>query len=58
MALAIINNGPAQEAFAKDIAAQGTASNVNTNTNTGSNANVGSNAAPDATSDLMSNVNQ
>jgi cytochrome c-type biogenesis protein CcmH/NrfG len=55
MALAIINNGPAQQAFAKDIADQGTASNANTSVS--SNANVGSNAVPDANSDLMSNVN-
>jgi len=60
MALAIINNGPAQEAFAKDIAAQNTAPNNGAaDANANANANVVSNTAPNATnSDLMSNVNQ
>ena len=55
MALAIINNGPAQLAFQNDIKAS--ANNV-TDANSDANANVESNTARDTNSDLMSNVSQ
>lgn len=51
MALAIINNGPAQLAFQNDIAGQ-------KNGSAPPEANANSNAGRDANSDLMSNVNQ
>jgi hypothetical protein len=43
MALAIINSGPAQEAFARDIAAQNTASNASTVANQSANSNSAAN---------------
>jgi len=59
MALAIINNGPAQVSFQSDIAAQNTNSASGAaNANPSTNANMSTNAAPDTGSDLLSNVNQ
>lgn len=59
MALAIINNGPAQLAFQNDIAAQNNASSNAANSGVvNANANVTSNSSPNTNSDLMSNANQ
>jgi Serine/threonine protein phosphatase len=56
MALAIINNGPAQQAFDKDIASQNTAPNPNTAAN--SATNTAANAGESSIVNSVGNANQ